>query len=141
MTIKNALYESLHKEIENSRYIYDLEFDWDQEGAHTISRELWEIAIKFLISYAEYVYANYGVEISTPYIDPVCSGSIDFSWRRQEESQKSGMLCNIRFSKENIPVAGYYGYVGNYENEIKDIIPCRGIHEPLALWMKNLAKD
>ncbi len=66
--------------IERSRWILQLQDDWDDEGAVGGYAEVWSRATEFLRSYATAFYDRYGRDLNLPSISPVPNGSIDLHW-------------------------------------------------------------
>lgn len=82
---------SLVDEIEKSKYILELEDDWDDEGSIGYKKETWIKSIKFIVSYAIWFKDNYNKIIEVPKIYHGPEGSIDISW----ENLKYRLLVNI----------------------------------------------
>src|SRR5690349_14121502 len=52
--------------IDDSRYIYDLEDDWDQQGAQAISKYTWSRAIRILTRLAIKLYEMNNTKLDSP---------------------------------------------------------------------------
>jgi hypothetical protein len=89
--------------IENSRYILDLEDDWDEEGATGYAPSTWSRATDFLLKNALSLWEDYGVFIASPRILPGPDGSIDLHWRVGDHE----LLTNI--PSDVAQPASYYG--------------------------------
>jgi hypothetical protein len=132
---------SLHPELKhiaetvnNSKYILELNEDWDSLNAKKIEETEWVKASQLLINYAKFVLDNFSVIIQAPEINPCLNGTIDLSWR----TKKARLLINIKTSENKI-FASYYGDLYNDEQPIKNVMLNDTIIEHLAFWMKNLA--
>lgn len=114
----------LHKlaaKIEDSKYILELEDNWDQEGSSPIKKEVWIRTIRFLAKLATTALQQYKFILDTPVISPVNNGSIDLYWKKKDKYQ---MLINIPKNKKSL--AEYYGddydkesSKGTFDSEIK----------------------
>jgi len=123
---------SIVDEIEKSKYILELREGWDDSNAKSISSDVWNSSVLFLIRYSEVIRECYSIVISTPEINPCRNGSIDLSWR----TSKARMLINVR--KENGEIVAFY-YGDMYNNKsVKGAVPVTGIENHLAVWMTNL---
>ena len=74
-----SAFSDLVEEITESKYILDLENDWDGFSSLSIHKELYKAAIEFLLLYFTYIYEKHKVVITSPEINPCSSGTIDFS--------------------------------------------------------------
>lgn len=119
-----------NKVIENSKYILDLQPDWDDENALQILPSVWDKAVRFMLNYVQYIYNYSGIKISTPSIDPCRDGSIDLSWR----TQTARLLINIKDNE----LASYYGDNYNGINGIEGFVELKQVQEFLATWMRFL---
>lgn len=131
--VPDALFD-LVDEINDSKYILDLENNWDEMGAAPINKELYNSAIAFLLLYMTYIYDNHGkIVISTPEINPCSNGTIDFSWK----TLKARMLINVsRKSKEYR--ATFYYYLYNNKHPKEGLIDMLNVEKETAAWMVNL---
>jgi hypothetical protein len=121
-------------EIEESKFIKQLDVNWDGENAKKIGLNIWASAVKFLIEYSTYIYKELNIIIEAPEINPCKDDSIDLSWR----ANKSRLLINIRLTEQKI-IAYYYGDNYNNNDPIKGSVSTETISEFLAVWMKSLA--
>lgn len=134
VSVPNEL-SNIVDEINNSKEILDLEYDWDDEGASQIPKEVWQNAVKFLINYSKKLH-ELDVNIEAPDIEACRDGSIDLSWR----TPMARMLINIKMENGKV-YAEYYGDLFNNEKSIKGTIPVPEIEDHLLYWMKNLNKN
>jgi|WetSurMetagenome_2_1015567.scaffolds.fasta_scaffold60919_3 hypothetical protein len=81
--IRQELYV-LRDAIQNSKYIFELKDDWDDEGTIGYSKDTWEKAIKFLIKFAERILDNYKRVIYIPNIFHGKNGGIDILWEEND---------------------------------------------------------
>lgn len=130
----NALSEIV-KDINESRAMLDLEFDWDSSGGHAIPPKVWENAAMFLATYSKWIYENEQVVLQSPSINPVADGSIDLTWY----TNTARMLINIKNSDN--PEAHFYGDLQNDES-IKGNFSIDGeVRAYFAQWLrKNLCR-
>lgn len=73
--------EELSKAIEQSRYIIQLNNDWDDEGSPAYKISTWERATTLLRRSAQHLWQAYHVTLATPKILPGPAGSIDLHWQ------------------------------------------------------------
>jgi len=88
------------EKITMSKYILDLKYNWDEDGAKAISKNAYSNATEFLISYAERIVDVYGDDkdhLLAPSISPVKDGSVDLEWNLTN----SYLLINFTDSKED----------------------------------------
>src|SRR5262249_5181981 len=85
---------SIYAAIDSSRWILDLEENWDEEGAEPYDQETWESAKALLVSYASRALSAHGVEIPAPVISPGPNGSIDLHWTNRDHG--FDLLLNVR---------------------------------------------
>jgi len=96
-------FDELFKSIEKSKYILDLEDDWDDEGSPAYDKTTWIRAIKFIYNYTKKVYDEYGIKIGAPKISQGPEGSIDILWKKKSYR----LLINI--PQDHKKPASYYG--------------------------------
>jgi hypothetical protein len=89
--------------IESSKYILELENDWDGEGGQTYSEETWKRATGLLSRYATQMWQVFGRLMDAPKILPGPDGSIDIHWK----SANSEMLVNLPADPSEL--ASFYG--------------------------------
>ena len=94
---------NINTAIEDSKYMLELEEDWDDEGGMPIDEVTFERASDFLLGYAEWLLDNKNVVIQTPEISPGPENSIDIHWRLENYR----MLINIPSNPQK--QAGFYG--------------------------------
>ncbi|MCH7928245.1 MAG: hypothetical protein IID03_09750 [Candidatus Dadabacteria bacterium] len=76
-------FDELFKSIEKSKYILDLEDDWDDEGSPAYDKTTWIRAIKFIYNYTKKIYDERGKVIEPPKISQGPEGSIDILWKKE----------------------------------------------------------
>jgi hypothetical protein len=119
------------KAIANSKYILDLEEDWDDEGANATNLSTYDRAINFIRNYSIKIFQS-GIRISAPTIEILRDGSIGVNW----ETSKASFL--IVFDESNEKFSYCYG-----KNKINGIPYKTGIEndnsvdESVASWMKK----
>jgi len=96
-------FDKLYESIEKSKYILDLEDDWDDEGSPAYDKTTWIRAIKFIYNYTKKVYDEYGIKIGAPKISQGPEGSIDILWKKKSYR----LLINI--PQDPKKPASYYG--------------------------------
>ena len=104
------IFNELFIEIEKSKYILDLEDDYDDEGAESYSKEIWEKSTQFLISNAKNIYKQESKIIDVPSIFHGPDGSIDILWQKEDYR----LLINI----DKNEIVSFYG---DYYREAKKI--------------------
>ncbi|MES1181655.1 MAG: hypothetical protein ABUL44_02560 [Flavobacterium sp.] len=130
----DARLEKIAKEIEESKYILELDSDWDSFNAKKIDKDVWLSAVNLLSKYAHYILTEFSTVIQSPEINPVSNGTIDLSWR----TKNCRFLMNVKGTESNM-LASYYGDLYNNEQPIKDKLVNDSIIKHLAYWMRNLA--
>jgi len=85
--------------LKKSQYILDLKDNWDDEGSVGYNLQVWEVSLKFVINYAEWLYKNFNVEMYIPKIYHGPNGSIDIIW--EEESFRLFININANFKSAN----------------------------------------
>jgi hypothetical protein len=93
---KYFVLSSLGSVIEKSKYIIDLQDDWDDEGSIGYKEETWRKSVDFLIEYVEWVYSKFN-KFYIPSIYHGQKGGIDIVW--QEATFK--MLIRLDEKVEN----------------------------------------
>lgn len=127
--------QNIFKEIEESQYLFDLEFDWDDQGGTAVNENSWRKASELIINYAIWLYENYDRFVLTPpQINSGPENSIDLLWR----SSKFRLLINIPNNVDG-PIT-YYGDNNKGKNSLKGILESESVHEYFALWLKDLSK-
>nr|WP_199000929.1 hypothetical protein [Flavobacterium sp. ASV13] len=74
----------IDKEIEKSRYIYGLEDDWDENNSPGYTYDNWLMAVRFVLSFKEWIRENLSKRIQAPKIYHGPQGSIDILWEETE---------------------------------------------------------
>ena len=95
--------------IEQSKYILELEDDWDEEGSEGYKKSTWKKAIEFIANYANWVLDETSIIIDTPKIFPGPEGSIEILWKKP----KYRLLINIPEDPQS--PASFYG--DDFESE------------------------
>jgi len=101
--------EALAAAIEQSKYILNLENDFDEANGVAYSPETWGKAIRFIAGYAQWLFDVFGKVIFTPKIYHGPEGSIDLYW----ENPRFNLLINIPAGDEP---ATFYG--DNYGSQV-----------------------
>ena len=104
-------FDELFKSIEKSKYILELEDDWDDEGSPAYDKTTWIRAIEFIYNYTKKIYDELGILIDSPKISQGPEGSIDILWKK--ESYR--LLINI--PQDPKKPASYYGDDYNDEHD------------------------
>jgi hypothetical protein len=92
--------------IDDSRYILNLDDDWDDAGAIAYDTNVWEKAIEIVIDMHLKAFKLFDIELDYPEINPGPDGSIDFEW----VTDNYEILANF-LTKENI--IDFYGETVN----------------------------
>lgn len=124
--------KSLIESVESSKYILDLEDDWDEAGALSCNEESYNNAIKLLIKYSKELLTQYSVIIKNPDISPCRDGSIDLEWR----DDNSSLLINIT-TKSEIDIH-YYAEDYRTNTILKGFLNDLQINRELLFWMQKL---
>ena|SRR5579863_1747211 len=77
--------------IEKSRWMLELEDDWDGEGSPAYSTETWRRAASFLLKNALSLWQDRGARIDAPALHNGPEGSIDIYW----ETADRKLLINV----------------------------------------------
>ncbi|MGH7900630.1 MAG: hypothetical protein ACRENZ_02725, partial [Thermodesulfobacteriota bacterium] len=96
-------FESLYNSIEESKYILELEENWDGEGSPTYKQSTWRRAIEFISNYAIWIFSETNRIIDAPKIYHGPNGSIDILWKKENYR----LLINIPDDAEK--PASFYG--------------------------------
>ncbi|RZJ86438.1 MAG: hypothetical protein EOO20_18305 [Chryseobacterium sp.] len=121
------------EEINDSKYILELQDNWDHCGAKAANIEVYKKSIEFLLMYSQHIYNVYGVIIQAPEINLIPSGTIDFSWR----TSGARMLINFKQKDDKI-LATWFGYHKPDNLPEEGYIDVTKINESKAVWMKEL---
>ena len=65
--------------ISESKYLLELEEDWDDEGANVTTFETYKNAVDFVITSSKFLN-NYNSKLEKPFIDITRDGSISVQW-------------------------------------------------------------
>ena len=119
-------------EINDSKYILDLQEGWGDNGA-PISLNVYQSSIEFVLNYSGYILNIYKIAISTPEIKPVRDGSIDLVWN----TDLAYMAINIKLSTD-----GLLGTFFSFKHENKKIkegeLDLTIVESDTAYWMTSL---
>lgn len=132
--ISNQLNE-IAEEIELSEELLDYDENLDYEKSLPINRELYFVAINFLIVYSEFIFKNLGVAIQAPEINAGRNGNVYLAWR----TDNARLAISIENNKSSEIIANYYGDLGNDLEPIKGNVIVSKVSDYLAYWMKHLA--
>lgn len=132
--ISNQLKE-IAEEIKLSEELLDYDENLDDEKTLPINKELYIVAINFLIDYSEFIFKNLGVTIQAPEINAGRNGNVYLAWR----TDNARLAISIENNKTSEIIANYYGDLRNDLEPIKGNVTVSKISEYLAYWMKYLA--
>lgn len=96
-------FPNIRQSIEGSRWILELEEDWDGEGAEAYAPSTWQRAVDFLWQLSRRSEEVFGFEIDAPAMSPADGASIDLFW----PGEFSRLLINVP-SDPSAPIT-YYG--------------------------------
>jgi len=114
--------------IDNSKWILELEEDWDDEGSCEYKRETWERACLILRNIM--IDSNLQDRTTIPEISPGPNGSIDIHWK----AERFELLINIPDEKDK--PASFYG--DNYTKDcIKGKFNWHNIPYEIITWLTN----
>ncbi|MCH7702483.1 MAG: hypothetical protein IID37_12430 [Planctomycetes bacterium] len=116
--------------IESSRYLLQLEDDWDTEGSPAITEATWTRAVEWLNNHAVQIWRSHGIEIDPPDIGPGPDGSIDLHWDFPEYE----LLIN--FPTDPDAMADCYGD-DRGAIRFKATFDPKTTNEGVLLWLKN----
>ena len=102
LTLPAKLYK-LAESIKKSRYILDLEDDFDDEGSSGYEFETWKRAVDFLVNSAKWALEKNSAVIDNPNIYHGPDGSIDVLWKNAD------YRLLINFPKDNANPVTFYG--------------------------------
>ena len=88
---ETAVSPRIREAIESSRWILDLEDDWDELGSSKYSESTWQRACNFLVQQARFSRRVLGGELPSPRIQPGPAASIDMHWKME----RFELLVNI----------------------------------------------
>lgn len=97
--------------IEKSRYVLDLEKDFDGMGSEVPSPETWQKAVRFVAEYANWLFDLFGKKMVVPKIYHGSAGSLDVYW----ENERFNLLINIPPQQGS---ATFYG--DNYQGQVTE---------------------
>ena len=114
--------------IRASRYILDLEDDWDEEGSRRFHEATWKRATNFVRQVALSFRQSAGIWIDPPRILPGPKGSLDIHWK----TSKRELLINI--PDDDKEPADYYGSGGSAD-VIKGKLETSAKNEWILAWL------
>lgn len=120
----------LYDTIKASEYILTLEENWDDEGAPSYNKFVWQKAVDFLLEYSELVLKEYNKKIISPKIYHGPNGTIDILF----ENSNYTLLINIL---EDGLHAEYFGQ-DKRKNTAKGTINLSNINKSLIPLANNL---
>lgn len=100
---EGTVQDQIGEAIESSRWILDLEDDWDEQGSPAYAKSTWQRACGFLIQQAKLARQLLGRELPPPKIQPGPEASIDIHWKMDQFE----LLVNI--SSDPSKPATFYG--------------------------------
>jgi len=89
--------------IEESKYILEIEADFDDEGSQGCQFSTWEKAINFLVKYSQWALKSFNYIIDRPKIYDGPDSSVDILWK----TESYRLLIN--FPQETTQPASFYG--------------------------------
>ena len=118
--------------IEDSEYILDLEYGWDEDKAVPIPQYIYNRAIAFIKKYSISLFEK-NIIIVDPTISPLSDGSIDILW----ETKKNSLLVNIKNTDREI--AYYYGIsdIDDTKADFNGKISTNSFNPFFASWLKE----
>lgn len=127
--------KEIAEEIEFSEELLDYDENFDYEKTLPVTKELYFIAINFLINYSEFIFKNLGIIIQAPEINAGRNGNIYLAWK----TNNARLAISIENNNNSEVIANYYGDLGSDREPIKGNVTVSKISEYLAYWMKCLA--
>lgn len=102
--------EELMIAIAESRYMLDLEYDYDDNRAEPPSRKTWDRAINWLKFCFKLAKRQFDVQLATPHINQCADGSVDIHWVvREEGREKDAANCLVNISWNTHRLSYAYG--------------------------------
>lgn len=121
---------AIARRIEASRYILDLEDNWDDEGSTAYNDATWRAAVQLVVESANQYWRSTHKVAPLPAIAPGPDGSIDVTW-----------IVGTRNLLVNVPSegAGSVTFSGldtaNRDRVVKGRLPADASHEWLMAWL------
>ena len=112
-TLPDALLP-LQTSIEKSKYILDLQPDWDGENAEAYTENVWTKAISFLCEFSIDIHNTFGKIPVTPVIYHGPEGSIDILWKTDDLN----LLLNIPKDEQPATFSGENSLGQKYEGSL-----------------------
>jgi hypothetical protein len=120
-------YLNTYKAIEQSRYIGQLQNDWNEEGAEGYSVLTWQRTAYFVAAQVSSA-RNAGLSIGVPTIAPADEGSIDIHWQNKYKN----LLINVPADPNKH--ATFYGSSKNGETT-SGVLDTRAPRPDLLQWL------
>lgn len=117
----------LENAIVESKWLLDLEDDWDGEGSPAYLDATWQKSVSFLREFVVSLYNLYQVDIGVPKIGAGPEGSIDLHWK----NEKFELLINIPIEGH---VASFYGD-DFHENVMEGCLNILKMNKGLCIWV------
>lgn len=105
---------SLQKSIEKSKYILDLQANWDGEDAEAYTQNVWIKAVSFLCEFSIDIHNTFGKTPVTPNIYHGPEGSIDILWK----TDNLNLLLNIPKDDQAATFSGENSLGQQYEGSL-----------------------
>ena len=101
----------LNEIIKDTKYFFNLQDNWDEDGALKIKEEALYNSILFVFDNAKYLYLHFNLLVIQPEFSPCPDGSIDVLWK----SEKGRILFNFR--NNLLDEVHFYGdnYTDNFQ--------------------------
>ena len=112
-TLPNSLL-SLKKAVEKSKYILDLQPNWDGEGAEAYTESTWIKSVSFLCEFSIDISNTFGKTPVTPTIYHGPEGSIDILWKTNDLN----LLLNIPKDEQAATFSGENSLGQEYEGSL-----------------------
>ena len=100
--LPNQFY-ALYNAIEESKYILELEENFDNEGSPPYEESVWRKAVKFITSFTLWMFEKTKKVIDAPEIHDGLNGSIDILW------EQANYILLINIPKEPDKPLSFYG--------------------------------
>lgn len=127
--------DDLEELIEKSKWILDLQDNWDDEGASGFSEESFTDVVKFLRSLSRTMFLEYNIRIPMPTIGPSANSAFSIRWKTDS------FILIVLFRKDRVfefygdqLISGINMLKGEFEYE--KFIDNKGF----MLWFYNLLK-
>ncbi|ABX03316.1 MAG TPA: hypothetical protein DEF47_11250 [Herpetosiphon sp.] len=95
-------FDHIHQAIEKSRFMLELEDNWDEEGSVGYKEDTWIKAVNLLLDMVKQYFAMNNQKIPTPIIGLGPDGSIDISWKHSNKH----LLINVDATDDLVTYSG-----------------------------------